>query len=104
MDPARFQCILNDTALKQSNPKRLYLLALPAYIEEREERMRKLLNELNQNVDELDLSKNDDNSPLKKIEVKSKYPLRTKDNAIDPNKLLEAQQNKKNYQKIFDEM
>ena len=40
MDPKRFECVLGKTSLKQPNQKRLYLQALPYYIEERDERMK----------------------------------------------------------------
>lgn len=40
MDPKRFECVLGKTSLKQPSHKRLYLQALPYYIEERAERLR----------------------------------------------------------------
>jgi L-2-hydroxyglutarate oxidase LhgO len=42
MDPSRFTCVLGQYAGKQPAQKRLYLQALPFYIEEREEKKKEM--------------------------------------------------------------
>lgn len=78
MDPRRFECVLGDTSLKQPNQKRLYLQALPYYIEEREERIRAM-------KEQQMMSEETEDSDVKEAVARlGRCPPRKVDNALDP--------------------
>ena len=73
-DPNRFTCILNHTCLKQANPKRNYLKALPEHVKEAD----------------------------KKLEVTERvYPPRRYDAAIDEDQKKKAEHKNFQFQSIF---
>lgn len=85
MDPERFTCKLSAMAGKQHAQKRLYLQALPYYIEERE-RKQKLVTER-----------------LHGTDGKMLCPPRRLDRAIDPEKVLEAKVTHDTYQAMLNQ-
>jgi hypothetical protein len=82
MNPDRLQCLLSTTAGKHNNTKRLYLQALPFYIEDHERRQ-KIVTE--------------------GFKTENLCPPRRLDYALDPVKMEEAARTHQTYQEMLDE-